>query len=266
MRRNTSPAFTLIELLVVISIIALLIALLMPALGRAKETARRTQCLANLRSQGQAFLAFAGDHDGVLPSSSGIGSLIYVLPRDVGRQLIEYGMTTGRLQQGVPTAWACPSVVEPPRFFYDDDNAPLLVDHYMYQTNLPSREQNPISLLGRATPRHQDDPVGVMNADRTQRDGYTNPLSSNHVPTGQVASAFPGPDAQVIHFSHFTGGRYNPDGYNQGYSDGHVTWYPASQIADDSLGVGGQFNFVWREDPAPRQSRTGRSRGSGRKR
>ncbi len=48
-------AFTLIELLVVISIIALLIAILLPALGSARESARRTQCLANVRSLGQAY-------------------------------------------------------------------------------------------------------------------------------------------------------------------------------------------------------------------
>ena len=48
-------AFTLIELLVVISIIALLIAILLPALGAARASARSAQCLANVRSLGQAY-------------------------------------------------------------------------------------------------------------------------------------------------------------------------------------------------------------------
>ncbi|MEM9415884.1 MAG: prepilin-type N-terminal cleavage/methylation domain-containing protein [Planctomycetota bacterium] len=54
-------AFTLIELLVVISIIALLIGILLPALGKARETARLSQCLAQVRSIGQAHATFVSD-------------------------------------------------------------------------------------------------------------------------------------------------------------------------------------------------------------
>jgi len=61
-------AFTLIELLVVISIIALLIALLLPALSRARFAAQVTQCTVNMRQFGQAALVYANDHEGRLPS------------------------------------------------------------------------------------------------------------------------------------------------------------------------------------------------------
>ena len=50
--RSTRSGFTLIELLVVVSIIALLIALLLPTVKRARENARRTVCASNLRSLG----------------------------------------------------------------------------------------------------------------------------------------------------------------------------------------------------------------------
>ncbi|MCG8512456.1 MAG: prepilin-type N-terminal cleavage/methylation domain-containing protein [Rhodospirillales bacterium] len=64
MRRQ---AFTLIELLVVISIIALLIALLLPALSAARYNSRVLQCSSNIRSQGQVQYALAIDSDGEVP-------------------------------------------------------------------------------------------------------------------------------------------------------------------------------------------------------
>ena len=64
---NHRRAFTLIELLVVISIIAILAALLLPALARSKESGRRTSCVNNLRQLVLSLNVFTGDNDGQFP-------------------------------------------------------------------------------------------------------------------------------------------------------------------------------------------------------
>src|SRR5512147_3052294 len=65
--RKARGGFTLIELLVVIAVIALLMAILLPALGRAREQGKGTRCLSNLKQIGIAMHAYAADYGYLLP-------------------------------------------------------------------------------------------------------------------------------------------------------------------------------------------------------
>ncbi len=66
-----SAAFTLVELLVVIAIIGVLVALLLPAVNSARETARSVQCKNGMRQIGIGFLGYTDTHRGEFPQVSG---------------------------------------------------------------------------------------------------------------------------------------------------------------------------------------------------
>ena len=67
LRARRTCAFTLVELLVVIGIIVLLVALLLPVLGKARASSQTIGCLSNLRQIMMGFHLYAGDHGGRLP-------------------------------------------------------------------------------------------------------------------------------------------------------------------------------------------------------
>ncbi len=68
-KRYSRIRFTLIELLVVVSIIAILAALLLPALSRVKKTARTVECMNSMKQQGLAFAMYVDDYDGYVPAT-----------------------------------------------------------------------------------------------------------------------------------------------------------------------------------------------------
>jgi len=89
-------AFTLVELLVVISIIAMMLAILMPSLSKARGLAKATVCGAQLRSIGTVFLLYAANYNDELPPSfaGGNWNAFYDFTRDA---LDKYGVKDGKI-------------------------------------------------------------------------------------------------------------------------------------------------------------------------
>ncbi len=91
MRRE--KAFTLIELLVVIAIIAVLMGILMPALGRVREQARQRNCASQIRQQTLALIMYADENSNKLPLPTFGGNWLWDLDTQTVNFMLKSGMT-----------------------------------------------------------------------------------------------------------------------------------------------------------------------------
>jgi len=108
-QRGTSRAFTLIELLVVIAIIAILAAILFPVFAQARDKARSTACLSNMKQVGTGLMMYTQDYDETLPGNHGaqegfnlpLGFMDPGSPRNWAREVQPYIRNLG--------AFVCPA-------------------------------------------------------------------------------------------------------------------------------------------------------------
>lgn len=179
-RIGVRAGFTLIEMLVVISIIALLIAFLLPVLQASRESARLAACASNLHQQHLGTLAYANDHQGRLPH-------LWIFPGGTEIDQIQFTHWTrwayvpepdsgdgpwqnlGRLVPGghmsEPRAYFCPSQPFEP-FTFDHYNDPWPTPNTL---SIAAGSVPGIRLSYNFNPRMSDGVVGASPAQQTRR-------------------------------------------------------------------------------------------------
>ena len=222
-------AFTLVELLVVIGIIAILIAILMPALRKARQSADEIACASNLRQLMQGFHLFANEHKGHLPGG------VYDMPNPDAEKrdwlmgggpgwLIQWAPHQGTVYRYVnndPRVYRCPSL--PYEQVGSRANSNGKFDYSVF-----------LSFAG----------ARISNVKPTSRYRHTN-MIEEYVPTPVITEEDPGRHMNTVspeggHASIDSMAHHHRKGCNYASIDGSVHWFK-----EDLTDPGRQASWAW---------------------
>jgi prepilin-type N-terminal cleavage/methylation domain-containing protein/prepilin-type processing-associated H-X9-DG protein len=239
-------AFTLIELLVVVAIIALLIAILLPSLGKARAQAQRTVCGTNLKGQATAFATYAAQYSDFLPNVDG-GWWLHDQANRSMEAMVNGVLTTAMSEKSVRKWFYCPSN---PGQNTDDAWKGTVAEDYRYlgynyfnkrKLTAAGGVVLPVNRLSGAQP-----PINFQS-----RFSQAKLAASAEIAADDTLSLDTGGATFENNTPHMKGKR--PEGMNILYMDGHVGYRPFPKAGSNGMTyimqTGTKTVYAWIVDP-----------------
>ncbi|HPS52382.1 MAG TPA: type II secretion system protein [Phycisphaerae bacterium] len=202
----SNKGFTLIELLVVISIIALLVSIIMPSLGTARQLAQRVACSATLKGIGNAWAMYLDTNNRCMPYKDTDGESIELYPyeKDSGNYNIMVAMKD---YVGEGVFWKCPSII-------GSENYQMYGSSYEYvMTYMAGLMDDVGAEFFRINAEHFPDKIPIFYDAQSD--------------AGEAAHA----------------SKQKPDGQNHMFNDSHVEYASWDDISDNLNAIKSQLSY-----------------------